>query len=96
MAKAKNQKAPIPGVPWFTVLLTHGFIHAGFVWLITGMIWFAIVEFLVHSWIDWEKNEGKIDYGADQFMHLAFKAVFALGVAALPNPHWLMIRGVLP
>lgn len=96
LAKAKNHKAPIPGVPWLTALFSHAFIHAGFVWLITGYIWLAVLELFIHAWVDWEKSEGKIDYITDQFVHLIFKAAFALVVSVLPNAHWLMIRGILP
>lgn len=35
LAKAKNRKAPIPGVPWRLAMVSHAGIHAGFVWLVT-------------------------------------------------------------
>ena len=36
LAKAKNEKAPIPGVPWVHAMFAHTFMHAGAVTLVTG------------------------------------------------------------
>lgn len=74
LAKAKNHKAPIPGVPWQTALLAHASIHAGMVLLITGSLWFALAEFVGHTVIDYTKCSGRIGFNTDQLLHLAMKA----------------------
>ena len=78
LAKAKNHKAPIPGVPWYHALIAHAAIQAGMVWLVTGKLWMAGIEFGVHAIIDYQKSEGIISFGTDQFLHVIFKAVYAL------------------
>lgn len=73
MAKAKNPSAPIPGVPWFQVLVAHAGIHAAAVALITGIWWLAIPEFAHHFATDKAKCQGHISYTADQTIHIACK-----------------------
>lgn len=38
LAKAKNRRAPMPGVPWYQALGAHAIIHGGFVGIITGSL----------------------------------------------------------
>lgn len=73
MAKAKNQFAPIPGVPWFSVMSAHCAIHGAAAALITGLPWIFFAEWFVHFWTDCAKCEGKISFRVDQFIHLACK-----------------------
>ncbi len=84
MAKAKNRYAPIPGVPAMTVLLSHAFIHAAFVHLITGSIYCAAFEAGAHAAIDDWKCQGGITFNADQLLHVLCKVgyVVAIGVSA--------------
>lgn len=82
LSKAKNHKAPIPGVPWWQALAAHSVIHAGFVGMITGSITFAAAEFVIHAYTDHKKCEGGISYNFDQGVHIACKVMWALGIAS--------------
>ncbi len=82
MAKAKNRSAPIPGVPWQWVMAAHAFIHAGLVYVITGGWLFLIVEFFLHFLIDDLKCKRELSFGADQFLHLMCKLLYALLITA--------------
>lgn len=77
MAKAKNHRNCVPGVPWWTVLLSHGTIHAMFVGIITNCITLGMCEFVLHSFIDYMKNDEKISYNIDQALHIMCKAVWS-------------------
>jgi len=77
LARAKNHRAPVAGVPWYQALTAHSLIHAGVVWLITGNIFCAFAEFFMHSFIDWMKCEGEIGFNTDQAMHAFCKATYA-------------------
>lgn len=76
MAKAKNHRAPIPGVPWFTVLLSHAAIHALFVTIVTANIVLAVLEFVGHALTDWAKCDGRISYNVDQTVHIGMKLAY--------------------
>jgi len=76
LAKAKNHTAPIPGVPWYQALLAHSAIHAGLVGLVTGSLFLAVAELVVHAWTDHAKCKGKIDFDEDQFTHILCKIVW--------------------
>ena len=78
LAKAKNHKIPITGVPWYQALGAHALIHAGVVWTITGFWWLGIVEFFAHSFIDYMKCDGKIGFNLDQSLHLICKVVYVI------------------
>lgn len=80
MAKAKNRTAPLPGVPWQTILVSHAAIHAGFVWLLTGSPLFAAIELVAHTVIDDLKCRSKITFNADQILHLLCKAGYAIAI----------------
>ncbi len=82
MAKAKNHKAPFPGVPWQTVLLSHSAIHAAAVYLITGSLIMGATELIGHALTDWAKCDGRIGYNTDQAIHIGMKAAYVLAVAA--------------
>ena len=78
LSKAKNHTNPIPGVPWYQALFAHSAIHAGVVGLITGSIWFAILEFIVHAITDRVKCEGHLTFNEDQAIHIMTKVIIAL------------------
>lgn len=82
LAKAKNHTAPIVGVPWYQALAAHSAIHAGFVGMITGSIWLALAEFLIHSATDYAKCDGRISYNMDQAIHIACKVVWVMILAS--------------
>jgi hypothetical protein len=76
LAKAKNHRQPIPGVPWYQALMAHSAIQAGMVWLITGKLWLGCFEFCLHAGIDWAKSNENISFNQDQIAHLACKVVY--------------------
>lgn len=78
LARAKNHRAPLPGVPPYIGLLAHCWIHAGAVFLITGSVLLGFLELWAHMLIDRAKCEERIDFETDQALHLACKAVWAL------------------
>lgn len=61
---------------WVYLMSAHCLIHAGFVWLLTGHIIFAIAEFILHWLIDVLKCEGKTSFAADQWLHITCKVAF--------------------
>lgn len=77
LAKAKNHRNAIPGVPWWIALTAHSAIHAGAVALITGSIMLGIFEFGMHWMIDHDKCDEAFSFGADQLFHIAFKFAWA-------------------
>ncbi|TCT34618.1 DUF3307 domain-containing protein [Martelella mediterranea] len=85
LARAKNQSAPLPGVPWYQALGAHSAIHAGFVGVITNSVWLGLAEFAAHWVIDYEKSAGRLSFNQDQFLHLfcklAWTVLFVLLVA---------------
>jgi len=83
LAAAKNHNKPIPGVPWYQALAAHSAIQAGMVWLVTGRLWLAGVEFALHAFTDYMKSDGRISFNADQALHLACKAAYVAILAAL-------------
>lgn len=78
LARAKNRTAPISGVPWWQALSAHALIHAGTVWLITGVWWLGALEFVFHAAIDDSKCRGLIGFNVDQLSHAICKASWAL------------------
>jgi hypothetical protein len=78
LSEAKNQKKPIPGVPWYQALTAHSLIHAGMVYLVTGVYVFAICEFVVHFWTDYAKSEQKLTFNQDQAIHYVFKILWGV------------------
>lgn len=58
LARAKNHRAPIPGVPWQHGLLWHSVLHGGAVGLVTGSVWLGLLETAAHVWIDYAKSAG--------------------------------------
>lgn len=77
LAKAKNETAPIPGVPWWQALTAHSFIHGGGVALITGSWTLGVIEVIAHFFIDRAKCRGRISFNTDQTLHVACKVVYA-------------------
>jgi hypothetical protein len=76
LSRAKNRTAPIPGVPWWQALWAHAAIHAGAVWIITGLYWLGLIEFVAHFLIDDLKCRGRLTFNQDQALHVAFKLAY--------------------
>lgn len=83
MSKAKNRTAPIPGVPWQTVLAGHAAIHGAAAALITGLWWVFLAEAAIHFLTDDAKCQGKISFNVDQAIHLGCKLVWAVAAWVL-------------
>jgi hypothetical protein len=73
LARGKNHKQPLPGVPWLIALAAHALIHGGAVALVTGSMSLGLAETLVHAAIDYGKCEGKYGFGVDQALHVICK-----------------------
>lgn len=77
LAKAKNHRAPIAGVPWYQALGAHALIHAGVVWAVTGFWQAGVIEFFAHFLIDHAKCDGRIGFNTDQALHGLCKVMYA-------------------
>ena len=85
LSKAKNHRAPIPGVPWQWGLFAHSCIQGGgvfgVVWFVTGSFNLAFLlgalEAGAHAGIDWHKSNGTFDFTTDQLAHLSCKSMWA-------------------
>lgn len=78
LARGKNHKNPIPGVPWWQCLTAHAFIQGGMVYLVTGSYLCAYLEVLLHWVIDYGKSDGCYGYNVDQALHIACKVLWAV------------------
>lgn len=81
LARAKS--GVIGGVPWWWALGMHALINAGGVWLITGVPWLGLMEFVAHTIIDKAKVVadglgGRHAFTIDQLLHVACKATWVL------------------
>lgn len=80
LAKAKNHRAPLPGVPWQQALAAHSLIHGGAVWLLTGLWWLGAAETAAHALTDYLKSDRRPGFGfhSDQAVHILFKGLWVL------------------
>lgn len=62
---------------WPMVMAAHALINAGGVYIVTGNITFACIEFVLHFAIDWAKCEKTYNVFVDQSLHLVTKLMFA-------------------
>jgi len=76
LARGKNHKAPLPGVPWYQCLFWHAMIHAGAVALITGSLWLGLAELVAHLLIDYGKCDGWYGFNVDQALHIICKLLW--------------------
>ena len=76
LAKAKNRRAPLQGVPWWQALGAHAAIHAGFVGIITGLLALGVAEAVAHFVIDDLKCRGRIGFNVDQYLHVLCKVLW--------------------
>lgn len=77
LAKGKNRHIAIPGMAWQQLMLAHCLIQSGMVLLITGSIWLALAELVIHYLTDCAKCEGLIDFNTDQAIHYGCKILWA-------------------
>lgn len=78
LARGKNHKAPLDGVPWWQCLAAHALIHGGMVYLITGVFWLGLAETVIHWFIDFGKSHGLYGFNTDQALHIACKILWTL------------------
>ena len=85
LSRGKNRKGdPVkladgksgPETLWVYLMSAHCLIHAGFVWIITGSVVFALAEFILHWIIDAVKCEGRTSFATDQWLHIVTKAAY--------------------
>lgn len=65
-------------LPWYWWLGAHAAIHGFLVTVITGLPWLGLVEWMVHSLIDFCKCRRLYRLATDQFLHLLCKGVWVL------------------
>lgn len=65
LARAKNHRNPLPGVPWVYGLLPHALIHAGAVTFLTGSPTLGALELVAHALIDYGKCAGAFGSSGD-------------------------------
>lgn len=80
LAKGKNHRNPLPGVPWYQCLFAHALIHAGTVYLFTGNSILGLAELVIHAGTDWLKCDGKINFNVDQGIHYGCKVIWWIWV----------------
>ena len=88
MAKGKNRnRKPDPGlIPpgqkympcWYHWLTAHALIHAGMVWIATGLVWLALLELVYHWLIDFAKCENWTNPNQDQALHILCKVGYVV------------------
>lgn len=78
LAKGKNHKKPILGFSWVIILFNHALIHAGAVALITGSLFLAMLELILHMFIDFLKSDERIGFRADQILHYTCKVLYVV------------------
>lgn len=76
LAKGKNHRNPIPGVPWYQCLIAHSIIHGGMVTLVTGNLLLGVIETSIHALIDFLKCSNKFGFNTDQFLHVVCKVAW--------------------
>lgn len=81
LARGKNHRMALVGVPWQICLFAHAFIQAAGVALVLPLP-IAAAEFGAHFLIDWLKSEGALGDGhrgfwTDQLLHVALRVLWA-------------------
>lgn len=78
LARAKNETAPLTGVPWYQAMGAHCVIHGAAVGLLTGSALLALMEAAAHFVIDRAKCRGAIRFDTDQALHIACKVAWTM------------------
>lgn len=84
LARGKNHKNPIHGIPFYQCLFAHALIHAGAVSAITGSVVLGVAEFIAHVVIDFGKCDGRYGLNVDQALHFGCKVAWAI-IAGIPR-----------
>lgn len=86
LAKAKNVRLPIPGIPWYQAMAAHALIHGGAVALLTGSWRLGIAETVAHFFIDNAKCRGKLTFNQDQAIHVICKVIWWCAATTAVHP----------
>ena len=78
LARGKNHKNPIPGIPFYHCLVSHALIHGGVVYLVTQSLWLGLAETVIHTAIDYGKCDEKYGLNVDQSLHVACKVLWVI------------------
>lgn len=84
MALGKNKWNPLPGTPWIWPMLAHCSIHGfvtGAIFMalgVSGALYIAIIECILHFIIDCIKCKKVIGYDTDQILHIICKILYTL------------------
>lgn len=83
--KNRNNKPEVPAgqtavAVWPYYLTAHAMIHGAMVYLITGSIVWGLCETAVHWVLDFLKTGNYTNPHQDQFGHIFFKLMIAIGV----------------
>ena len=78
IARQKSRTLSDSRSDWIVALVAHCVIHAGGVWLVSGSLALAGVEFLLHGVIDLGKGEEKFGIATDQIFHVLCKVAYVL------------------
>ena len=76
LARGKNNRLPLKGVPWWICLTAHAVIQGAGVALVTGSPLLGLCEAGLHALIDYGKCSGWYGFAADQGLHLAAKLLW--------------------
>lgn len=78
LARQKSRRLADTRSDWIVALTAHCVIHAGGVWLVSGSLALAALEFFLHGAIDLAKGEEKLGIAADQMLHLVCKVAYVV------------------
>jgi len=76
MSYAKNRRISGNRDIWPGVLCSHGLIHGGFVYAITGSLILGLLETVAHCIIDDLKCSGALSFNQGQAAHIGCKLVW--------------------
>lgn len=78
LARGKNHKSPIYGIPFWQCLFAHAFIHGGMVALVTGKWYLGLAETVIHAIVDYGKCDGWYGFNGDQALHISCKVLWSI------------------
>jgi hypothetical protein len=78
LATGKNHRAPFPEYHWSWILFSHALIHAGMVAFVTGSFYLAMLELVLHMFIDFLKSNGNTCFRTDQILHYLCKVLYVV------------------
>jgi len=91
MAESKNRHNKPEYIPkgqkftpcWHYWLSAHAIVHGGMCYLVTGLMWICIAEFVLHFTIDLIKCESLIGPHTDQVLHYLCKFGYVIIIGGI-------------